>query len=67
MTIMEPVVYRRDVVIADLTHVVSYNLKMMENFVDRVGTSSAAEQREVVSKLDSRLHSIALRKVWHMQ
>ena len=48
-------------------HVVSYNLKMVENFVDRVGTSSAAEQREVVAMLDSRLHSIALQKVGHMQ
>lgn len=48
-------------------HIVSYNLKMVENFVDRVGTSSAAEQREVGSKLDHRLRNIALRRVWHMQ
>jgi hypothetical protein len=45
-------------------HVVSYNLKMVETFVNRAGTSSAAEQREVVAKLDRRLRSVALRKVW---
>ena len=46
-------------------HIVSYNMKLIERFVARVGTSSAAEQRDVVAKLDSRLHSAALREVWH--
>jgi hypothetical protein len=46
-------------------HVVSYNLKLIETFVARVGSSAAAEQRGVAGKLDSRLHSLALREVWH--
>ena len=46
-------------------HVVSYNLKLIESFVARVGTSTAAEQRVAVGKLDHRLRSIALREVWH--
>ena len=46
-------------------HVVSYNLGLIEKFIDRVGTSAAAEQRVVVGKLDRRLRSIALGEVWH--
>ena len=44
---------------------VSYNLGLIEKFIDRVGTSAAAEQRVVVGKLDRRLRSIALGEVWH--
>ena len=47
-------------------HIVSYNMKLIETFVNRVGTSSAMEQRNVVDQLDSRLRSIALRELWHM-
>lgn len=46
-------------------HVVSYNLKLIESFVARVGTSSAAEQCAAVQKLDPRLRSRALCEVWH--
>ena len=46
-------------------HVVSYNLRLIESFVARVGSSAAAEQCAVVEKLDSRLRSVALREVWH--
>ena len=44
---------------------VSYNLKLIENFVARAGNFAATEQRNVVEKLDSRLSSIAHREVWH--
>ena len=45
-------------------HVVSYNLRNIETFVDRIGNATAVEQREVIRKLDDRLRRIALRKVW---
>ena len=43
-------------------HIVSYNLKMIETFVERVAASAAPEQRRVVDKLDKRLRNIARRE-----
>ena len=45
-------------------HVVSYNLKRIETFVNRIGGSTAVQQQKVVTKLDSRLRRIARNKVW---
>ena len=42
----------------------TYNLKMIETFVDRVGTTTADEQRKVVGQLDARLRRIACKKLW---
>jgi hypothetical protein len=47
-------------------HIVSYNLRMMEDFVTRVSTESAEKQATIVSEyLDERLRARA--NVWHMR
>ena len=45
-------------------HVVGYNLKKVETFVNRIGRATAAEQQKVVTKLDSRLSRLARERVW---